>query len=141
MKQLSLVLLIVSSQVDLSSALGKYEVILSETYEDCSPKGRNANALDLSNFELIATSATNTVINGTIKILRDFKNASIHVFAEKNYRSTWHKELFEAKRPSFCESWRSPKEVWYTRTKNLRGCPLGAGVSIKVMSCGLLGLL
>lgn len=82
----------------------KYGLVVSETVENCAPEGSDAKALDKSNFEIISESDTEFFFNGTIKIMRNYDNASFHVYTEKFIRGKWHQEVYNAKRQSFCQS-------------------------------------
>jgi hypothetical protein len=107
---------------------GHFGLVVSETIENCAPKGQDAKALDKSNFEVISESDTEFFFNGSIKIMRNYDNASFHIYTEKFIRGKWHREVYNAKRRSFCESFHNPSEAWYIKMRRLKGCPLNAGV-------------
>jgi hypothetical protein len=127
MKHLHLFFLVVFALVDSSTA--RYGMIISETIDNCAPKDKDAKAFDKTNYELIAVSDTEVYSNGSLKFLRDFSNASFHVYTEKLIRNKWCVEVFDAKRPSFCAALRNPTEVWYRKVQKHKLCPLKAGVS------------
>jgi hypothetical protein len=112
------------------SYTSKFGMVMSETVDNCAPPDEDAKAIDMSDYELISVSDTDVRINGSIKYLRDFANASLHLYTEKFIRGRWHKEIYEIRRASFCESIHNPNEVWYMKAKRLKGCPLGPGVRI-----------
>jgi hypothetical protein len=127
MNLLHLIFLVVIIRFNVSDA--RYGVIISETFENCSPQKRDAKALDFSNFEVIAETDTDVYMNGSVKFRRSVgSKTGLHIFYEKFIRSQWNVEVFNANRSSFCASIQNPTEGWYMKTKKLKGYPLKAEV-------------
>jgi hypothetical protein len=142
MKQLYLVLVVILVCFQSSTAFSydsNFAMIPSETVENCAPADQDAKALDISDYELITETDTDIRINGSFKFLRDMTNSSVHVYIEKFIRNQWHNEIYDADRPNFCKAWQDKNEVWYVKSKKLKGCPLGAGVRINA-GCSRLSL-
>lgn len=110
--------------------LRKFVSVFDKRIENCAKPEEDAKALDVSNFEFIAESDEDVFINGSIKILRDFKNpVPVHFYAERFDRDQWIVTYFDQKRPDFCAAFKDPKEVWYTKFQKQKGCPLKAEVT------------
>jgi hypothetical protein len=134
MKHLKLLFVVFIVQLNLTHAfMTKFGVVMSETFEICSPSENDAKALDLSEFELIALDDTDVRMNGTWKFLRDMSNSSLQIKTEKFIRNHWHKEVYDANRASFCKAIHDPKEAWYSKSKKFPGCPLGPGVRRRLL--------
>jgi hypothetical protein len=105
---------------------------MDERIENCSPKGNDAKAFDVSELEFIAMTDMDVYINGSMKIARKFESPiPAQNFAEKFVRGKWHVEVFNANRPDFCTALHDPKEIWYTKMKRLKTCPMDVGVKIQ----------
>ena len=103
---------------------------MDEKIENCAPPETDAKAFDYSNFEFIAMSDTDVYMNGTIRMARKFVSIiPYHVYAEKFDRNQWNLAVYNAKRDDFCKALHDPTEVWYSKFKRVKGCPLEIGVS------------
>jgi hypothetical protein len=126
----------------LSESERKFAVVVDENIENCAPPEKDAKAIDISKFEFIALTDLDVFINGSIKFLKPMEGLNpLHVYLEKFHRNKWFPEVFNAKRPDFCMSFKRPSEAWYAKTKRLKGCPLKAGVRNVQDSCGDLQIL
>jgi hypothetical protein len=126
-------LLLGSLLMDKSSShmFSKYGIIMDEKVENCASPDEDGNIFDLSNFEFIAESDMDVFINGSMKILRKIEDkADYRIYAERFERGEWLTTAVNMKRESFCKSFRDPTEIWYSKTKRLKGCPLDIGVKI-----------
>jgi hypothetical protein len=126
-------ILLGSVLIDNSSAqiFSKYGIVMDEKIENCASPEEDAKVLDLSNFEFIAETDMDVFINGSIKIMRKIEDKVDHrIYAEKFERGQWLMSAVNIKRESFCKSFRDPAEIWYSKTKRLKGCPLEIGVKI-----------
>lgn len=133
MKVRNLILIFAVFHVKLSIAavFRKFGMIVDEKVENCATPENDAKAFDLKNFELIALSDFDVFINGTIEMTRKFVSPiPFRVYAEKFDRNQWNLAVFNANRPDFCKSFHDPAELWYSKFKKFKGCPLNVGVKL-----------
>jgi hypothetical protein len=111
------------------SLFRKVVPILSEEYENCATPEEDYGVADFSEYELIAVNDYEVFINGSVKILRDIESPlPVHVFAERFERGQWIVMYYDTKRADFCKSMKDSSEIWYDIMKDMKGCPLKAGV-------------
>lgn len=122
------ILLICSMLLKFTSA--KITMILDEGFEKCVEPEEDANVFDFSNAEIVAESDTDVYFNGSVKFLKKVESPwFLHIYTEKFERGEWNVYAMNRKIKDFCAVLHNPLEVWYRYSKNLKGCPLAAGVS------------
>ena len=88
------------------------------------------NLFDASNFEIIPENDTHTFLNGSLKVLVDISSPwFLHTHLEHHVQGKWLLQAFTKNISDFCPELKSPLQPWYYATKNLKGCPIPAGVS------------
>lgn len=108
----------------------KMTMILDEGFEKCVEPEEDANVFDISSAEIVAESDTEVYFNGSVKFLRAIESPwFVHVYTEKFERGGWNVYAMDRKIKDFCAVIHSSLEIWYRFTKDLKGCPLAAGVS------------
>ena len=116
-------------QFSNSQLFRKFGIIVDEKIENCAPPDQDAKLFDFSNFELIAVTDYETLINGSIKFLKKLDGKiPFHAYSEKFDRGQWHVSVYDARREDCCFSWHDSKEAWYAKLKRHKGCPLEVGV-------------
>lgn len=117
-----------------TSTVGKMDFYIDEAIEVCVKPADAANRIDISQLELIATSDTEMVINGSVNILKHVEAPwKAYVFTEKFDRGHWNLYAYERRIDDFCSNIHKQTETWYQYTKDLKGCPLEPGVSKKFL--------
>lgn len=112
------------------SVFGKMDFYIDETVENCAESGEAAEAFDFSKLDFIAKSDTEMIMNGSVNFKKDFdKPWRVFAFTEKFDRGQWNAYAFQRRIEDFCSIIHSPTENFYQYTKDLKGCPLSAGVS------------
>lgn len=120
---------IVSLSTLVTFAFGKMDFYIDDTVKLCTKKGEAAEAIDISQFELIATSDTEMMINGSVKFLKGFEEPWRVIFhTEKFERGQWNALAYQRRMDDLCKNIHGPTEIWYQYAKVLKGCPLKAGV-------------
>lgn len=125
---ITIILCILSMFLPIFSAR-KIVPIIMEEFENCADPDEDYKLADFSNYELIAINDYEVFINGSIKLLRDLVSPMpVHIFAERYERGEWCVMYYDTKRSDFCSAMKNPSEIWYDKMKDLKGCPLTAGV-------------
>lgn len=121
---------VISALILCDFAMGKMQVMIDETFENCTESGAASGAFDFSKFELIAETDTAIYANGSIKFAREIKSPlKLRLFTEKFDRGQWNIMVYDKTLPNFCQSMHDPKEIMYKFFKHCPPCPYAAGVS------------
>lgn len=111
-----------------SCALGKIAVLPDEGIENCVKPEDSADVFDLDSLEILVESDYEVFLNGAFRFKKDIKTWKAHFFTEQFDRGEWTKRLANRKVADFCKNMHVPVELWYNQMKNVKGCPLKAGV-------------
>lgn len=117
----------------LLRAFGKMEFTVDEKIENCPEAQNEAKIYDLSNFEIVAESDTETFLNGTIVFLHAVEAPwKMHIYSEMFHRGQWSVYAVDKKFTDFCSVMHNPNEIWYPYMKDLKGCDIKVGVSLRL---------
>lgn len=91
----------------------KFVLVLDEKVANCAEPANDAKALDLSNYQILIETDTESYFNGSFKFIRDFENPKpVRIYAERFERGKWIVMYLDQKRSDFCTCLLNPTEVW-----------------------------
>jgi hypothetical protein len=110
--------------------VGKYVLVLDEKVDNCAEPGKDAKAWDISDYQVLTETDTESYLNGSFKFLRHFNPPiQMRFYAERFERGQWNVMYLDQKRKDFCSALLNPSEFWYAKMHKLMdSCPIKAGV-------------